>query len=148
MIKIYIISLITILFLGCKNTKENIDNFPIVKIKNHVFNYKESNYSLQLFFMNNPYKLTPKDTILFFINNELIYKGKFSNSIKGNEFRFDNTLVHCKVIIKRDKIYYLLQDKSVFYWNNNFKNIYIGFFPRNTSTDKIHFLPTENLIIQ
>lgn len=50
---------------------------------------------------------------------------------------------------KKGKFYlHNFQDKSVLPWRDDYNYIYIGFFPLNDETDKIHFFPQMVSVIQ
>ncbi|MFW5983537.1 MAG: hypothetical protein ACOCQ4_03465 [bacterium] len=115
-----------------------------------------SDEKITVAFINNPAVLSKNDRVMLYFNDDLIFYGYFDGSFTASipEGVSDREIVHFNLKIaridssKKQVTYYSIQNKSVCYWNNKFKYLYIGFFPNNDETNRINFFPQEHTVIQ
>lgn len=104
-------------------------------------------------FANNAYNFDEKSILAIYANNKKVYEGNFCTAIRLCLSRFENTSIHFTVEIlypaKNGKyILYRFVNKSVMYWEREYKIVYACFFPTNQDIDRIHFFPAKYDIIQ
>lgn len=105
-------------------------------------------------FANNPYCLDSTYWIKLYANNIIVYSGIYSVSRKVEIPQIEKqTPVHfiLEVITpeRKGKAYlHNFQDKSVMSWREEYNFVYIGFFPANDETNRIHFFPQIESVIQ
>lgn len=151
-----------IIILSCSSKESEIEKISIrgksilkedlINIKKKVIN---NGNNVNVLFVNNPVNLQSSDTVVFFFNEKVAYFGEYKNNFISS---FPKNLqegyrVHFAVhVLRREKSnkisQYIIQNKSVCYWSNDFKYLYIGFFPTNQEIDRVHFFPQRKTVIQ
>ena len=96
--------------------------------------------------VNNPYGFNGDDTLSIFINNVVVYSGNFKNETEYSIY--NNDIVKIRLEILRKDELFILEDKSIIYWDSLFNYVYCGFFPTNQDIDQIHFFPQQSRVIQ
>lgn len=105
-------------------------------------------------FANNPYCLDSSYLVKLYANNSLLYEGFYTVGMKVETFQIEKkapTHFILEIITpeKNGKVYlHSFQDKSVMSWREEYNFVYIGFFPTNDETDRIHFFPQIESVIQ
>ncbi|GIV28893.1 MAG: hypothetical protein KatS3mg027_2707 [Bacteroidia bacterium] len=102
-----------------------------------------------LILVNNPHNFTDNAILTIFFNSHVVYSGKFNKEVEfcvPKEIVRD--LVHIKLEILEKDMLFIFEDKSAFHWHTGYPYIYCVFFPRNESSDQIHFFPQKERIIQ
>lgn len=127
------------------------DKKLILEAENSMSNKKEF---LKLIFLNNPYNLNENNIVLFYINQNLVYSGRYQPFIdlKGDPdiiFSKRNRVnMHMKVLTDTTKNTVWIHDfvsKMTFVWNENYKVIYCCFCPTNEFVERVFFIPHEEI---
>ena len=108
------------------------------------------NLWIKLTFLNNPYNLNDNNIVSIYVNNNLVYRDIFKNSIdlKGNPdvlFKNDKRMIF-KMEILTDKTKktiwaHRFTSKIIFTWKKEYHIVYCGFLPTNEDVEKIFFIP-------
>lgn len=138
------------LFLACYQSKKDTIKGHPVKKDQYLASHQVANKDreLQFFLVNNPLKWNEDVHMILYLNYQVVYSDKFKSNgiIQMAPIKADE-LAHFKLeVIVKDKLF-IYEDKSNFKWDDEYRYIYIGFFPDNPSTDFIHFFPQKSLII-
>ena len=162
--KILSVLFISFLIAGCSNNKnsmiENIgvkgSTLSIESLQGFEGQVIKGDEKITVAFINNPAELSGNDRVMLYFNDDLIFYGYFDESFTASvpEGINDREIVHFNLKIaridssKKKVTYYSIQNKSICYWNNKYKYLYIGFFPNNDETNRIIFFPQEYTVIQ
>ena len=101
-------------------------------------------------FLNNPYNLDDKNTVLIYVNYKLVYAGpyKYLVGLKGNPdslFSKKQSMIISMVILtdKTKKVVWAhnFATKEVFSWEEDYKVIYCVFTPTNENVERVYFIP-------
>ena len=105
-------------------------------------------------FANNPYNINEKYVLSISLNNRQIYFGEFTNAIELNLGKIaaeDRVNISFEVLTpKLGDIHYLhrFNSKSVFFWRENYRFVYLCFLPHNQDTDRMQAFPQIQQVIQ
>lgn len=151
-----VFGILYILLVGCKMdlSREYKAKMACIKIDETSYFAKlkidsvGSSDALLVHLLNNPYDFSVQTKMIFYINGIPFYQGSFKTHFPITVNLNNMELAHCRVEIIESGCLYVLEDKSVFNWDCNFKVIYTAFFPDNSTTDNIHFFPHQQLVIQ
>lgn len=130
---------------------ETLSNEDLQSIKEKV---TTEGYGIKVSFVNNLIGLNSSDKIVLYCNEEIAYFGEFKGSfdakiaenLKDSNVHF--RLIVLKQINSNEILEYIMENKSVCYLDNDFKYLYIGFFPTNEELDRIMFFPQRSAVIQ
>ena len=129
-------------YLAKTSKTETVENNPTDTVKTFFW------------FANNAYNFDEKSMLVIYANGKKIYEGNFCTVVTLLSLsQFENTLIHFVVEIlypvKKNKyVLYRFQNKSVIYWENEYKIVYACFCPTNEDIDRIHFFPAKYEVIQ
>ena len=105
---------------------------------------------IKLTFLNNPFNLNNNNIVSIYVNNNLVYRGVFKNSIdlKGNPdvlFKNDKRMIFTMDILtdrtKKTIWAHRFTSKIIFTWRKEYHIIYCGFLPTNEDVEKVFFIP-------
>ena len=104
-------------------------------------------------FANNPYNFDKKSILVIYANNKKVYEDSFCSAVTISLQQFEGSLIHFGVQIlyptkKAKYTLYRFANKSVMYWEKEYKIVYACFFPTNQDIDRIHFFPAKYDVIQ
>jgi hypothetical protein len=159
--KLFSAWIILFVLMGCAITRNNCHEMDFAKLdKTKVSSLTElqlklisSEAKISVIFVNNPHCFGDAHKIALYANNKLIYLGGYAKQFKASlwDENKENKPVHFSIELIEpgaEKPSYSIQDKSVILWDDDYKYLYIGFFPNNNDPDKIHFFPQKNEVIQ
>jgi hypothetical protein len=133
---------------------ESVEDYHTVTSKiEKVDKGKADNDNITFGFANNPYNFDEKSILTIYANSKKVYEDDFCSAVRLYLSPFENTSIHFTVDIlypaKKNKyILYRFENKSVMYWEKEYKIVYACFCPTNQHTDRIHFFPAKYDVIQ
>ncbi len=98
--------------------------------------------------LNNPFNLSEEDSIYFWINDQLTFKGTYQNHYQLSFF--NSTLdshVRADVCIKTNNKFYYLLSKRAFWISNTSQRLYLIFAPSNGKSESFFILSQEKNIL-
>jgi hypothetical protein len=104
-------------------------------------------------FANNAYNFDEKSMLVIYANDKKVYEGNFYTGVTLLSLsQFENTWIYFIVEIlypaKKDKyLLYRFHNKSIMYWEKEYKIVYACFCPTNENTEQIHFFPAKYDVI-
>lgn len=151
--RIFILFSFFVLLISCTQNKERnlkgeeIDTEAYLRTKS--ITTKETHQGVDFRIIVNPYDWDSNAHLILYLNNTIVYSSRFERSgkLQISDLK-PNQLVHFKMEIVKHNELFRFENKSVFNWDNNYKYIYIAFFPEKPTTENIYFFPQQSEIIQ
>jgi len=153
----FILIILVMVVFSCNGRKEsymiqgnNIDIQNFLSKTDSLFQISKvtNTNTIKLVGINNPNDFLTGSELVVFINNKVVYLGKFKKEVVLKIPNLEeNDIVHLKFVILKEKELYVLENKSVFNWLKDYRFIYYGIFPYNESINRIHFFPQKNRVI-
>ncbi len=137
---------------ACSEHKQepiNVNSAEYLKKIKSQFAIDTTVKDMSLIAVNNPFNFNKQDIFTIYCNHDIIYTGEFSEGIKlSKSILLKAKIVHFRIEMLRKNDLFIFEDKSIIYLDSSYNFIYYGFFPSNPSTDRIHFFPQKNPVIQ
>ena len=100
--------------------------------------------SINIVSVNHPLFGDESFDMVIYANSCVLYVGKFKKNLKVLFPKdFENKNVHFSVELFKNDTLYVLENKSVSYWRQIYKYVYIVYFPNDISEETIWFFPQE-----
>ena len=149
-----LLSISIVSFIGC-----NSDKLPMKKInaytetKANTWENSEEISSgesivFELSVLNNPYKFSPKEKLLVYINEELIYKGNFTERVKVKmpSKYLGKRVIPTLQILKGNETHNFIHKVST-YVSQHDQFAYVVFCPENDLTESCYLFFQEEEIL-
>ncbi len=100
--------------------------------------------SINIISVNHPLFGDESFDMVVYANSCVLYFGKFKKNLKVFFPKdFENKNVHFSVELFKNDTLYVLENKSVSFWRQIYKYVYIVYFPNDKSDEPIWFFPQE-----